>query len=109
MELQKILFTSPCKLQTEQIFMKTNGSSDLCIIAPYSKNMNKEVSLYTKYHNKSILAELFCDTLGIKDRKNIVNIFIENIDGFEILKKLMPALNISLPAHLLNHQKPYPE
>lgn len=99
MELQKILFTSPCKLQAEQIFMKTNGSSDLCIIAPYSKNMTKEVSLYTKYHNKSILAELFCDTLAIKDRKNILDTFIENIDGMQIINKLLPMLIIKPPTY----------
>jgi hypothetical protein len=56
--------------------MKANKSGELCIIRPYSKNMQKTSNLYSKYHNKAILAELLCTAIPIIDKNKTYQTFI---------------------------------
>ena len=58
--MQRILMVVRNKLNKHEIFMKRDGSNKLCYLPPYSSFQNKTSNLYSKFHNKSIFAELFC-------------------------------------------------
>lgn len=54
--LRRLLNVSPYKLAPEQIFSKANVRGELCVIVPYTRSLQKANNIYSKFHNKSILA-----------------------------------------------------
>ena len=58
--MQRLLSVVRNKISKNELFMKTDGTYKICYLPAYSNFMNKSSNLYSKYHNQSILAELFC-------------------------------------------------
>ena len=45
-----------------------DGSNKLCYLPPYSTFQNKTSNLYSKFHNKSVFAELFCEMIPVSNK-----------------------------------------
>lgn len=47
-----------------------------------------------KFHNKSVLSELFCKIVPVKDKKKFSEVFIESFDTPNFFERLLPYIDI---------------
>lgn len=105
-QLQKIYYFSENKVTPEQIFSKVKFPGDLCVLPQYNKNMQKStVNMYSKFHNKSMLTELFLCYVPVTDKQKVSGIFMENIENNTLFNKLEPFIK-SLPTQTQTHNFP---
>ena len=54
----------------------------------YASNVGQSSNIYSKYHNKSVLSELFTDLFQVQNRKELATSFIENFEDKNLWKKI---------------------
>lgn len=67
---------------------------------PYTKVMQKTTNLYSKFHNKSTLAQLFCNIVPTHDRTKTIEVFVQSIDKQEFFDKIRPLLISLIPSEI---------
>lgn len=70
--------------------MKNNSSGELCVIMAYSKNLQKSSNLYSKYHNRAILSDVFCEAVKVTDKFKCSELFTNNIENSNLYDQVLP-------------------